>query len=154
MERSDGVGRLVLDTNVWLDWLVFADASVQAIRAGVQARRIEIVMNPPCRDELERALGYPMRRKVAPAEVQALWMVEALGMVRQIKVNGASASHRLPRCRDPDDQKFLELALDAEADFLVTRDKALLVFARRRFQPLPFRVMTPLQFGEIHALSA
>jgi hypothetical protein len=40
MERSDGVRRLVLDTNVWLDWLVFADASVQAIRAGVQARRI------------------------------------------------------------------------------------------------------------------
>jgi putative PIN family toxin of toxin-antitoxin system len=154
MERSDGVCRLVLDTNVWLDWLVFADASVQAIRTGVQARQIEIVMNPPCRDELERALGYPMRGEVAPADVQALWMVEALGMVRQIKVNGASAASRLPRCHDPGDQKFLELALDASADFLVTRDKALLVFARRRFQPLPFRVLTPLQFSEAHSLSA
>lgn len=154
MAGSDGVCRLVLDTNVWLDWLVFADASVQAIRAGVQARRIEIVMNPPCRAELERALGYPLRGEVAQPDVQALWMVEALGMVRQLKVNGASAAGRLPRCRDPDDQKFLELALNANADFLVTRDKALLVFARRRFQPLPFRVMTPQQFSEVQRHTA
>jgi uncharacterized protein len=149
MERSDGVHRLVLDTNVWLDWLVFADPATGPIRQAVQDRRIEIVMDQHCEAELERVLAYPIRGSVAPADVQALWMVEALGMVRRLKRNGtAAAPGALPRCRDQDDQKFLELARDGNADFLVTRDKALLEFARRRYQPLPFRVVTPIQFGE------
>ena len=44
---------------------------------------------------------------------------------------------RLPRCRDGDDQKFLEAARDARAEFLVTKDKALLGLAA------PFRIVTP-----------
>ena len=35
------------------------------------------------------------------------------------------------RCRDPDDQMFIDLALSARAQWLVTRDRALLVLARR-----------------------
>jgi len=151
---ADRIARLVLDTNVWLDWLVFADPSVCAIQAAVCERRAEIVLNPPCRDELERALGYPLRGTIASPDRRMQWLGEALGVVRQLEPNGAAATDLLPRCRDPDDQKFLELALDANADFLVTRDKALLVFARRRVRPLPFRVLTPLQFGEVHAPSA
>lgn len=155
MERSDGIRRLVLDTNVWLDWLVFADPAVGPIRQAVQDRRIEIVMDQPCEAELERVLSYPIRGSVAPADVQALWMVEALGMVRRLKRNGNGAvPPSLPRCRDPDDQKFLELARDGDADFLVTRDKALLALARRRYQPLPFRVVTPVQFHEVHRAAA
>ena len=52
----------------------------------------------------------------------------------------------LPRCRDPDDQKFLEAALAAHADYLITKDRALLYFARRRSRPLPFRIVTPASF--------
>ena len=36
-----------------------------------------------------------------------------------------------PRCTDPDDQKFLDLALHAHAKWLVSRDKALLRLARK-----------------------
>jgi predicted nucleic acid-binding protein len=49
----------------------------------------------------------------------------------------------LPRCTDCDDQKFLELARDSAADWLVTADKALLRLARRdRLRGL-FRILTP-----------
>jgi hypothetical protein len=49
----------------------------------------------------------------------------------------------LPRCADRDDQKFLELARDSGADWLVTADKALLKLARRdRLRGL-FRILTP-----------
>ena len=48
----------------------------------------------------------------------------------------------LPKCRDADDQKFLEAALAAQADFLVTKDEALLVLAKR---DLPFRIVKPGQ---------
>lgn len=49
----------------------------------------------------------------------------------------------LPRCRDPDDQKFLELARDGAADFLVTKDKALLKLRRISRDPGGFRIVTP-----------
>jgi predicted nucleic acid-binding protein len=54
----------------------------------------------------------------------------------------------LPVCRDPEDQKFLELANDCAAHFLVTRDRALLVLGRRKVQPLSFRIVTPEEFGD------
>ncbi len=50
---------------------------------------------------------------------------------------------RLPVCSDPDDQKFLELALACGAAYLVTKDRALLELARRSDRALPFRIVTP-----------
>ena len=37
--------RLVLDTNVWLDWLVFAEPSVGPIRRAVVARRAAVYID-------------------------------------------------------------------------------------------------------------
>ena len=48
----------------------------------------------------------------------------------------------LPRCRDPDDQPFLELARDAGAMALLTRDAQLLRLARR----CVFAIATPESF--------
>jgi len=50
---------------------------------------------------------------------------------------------RLPVCTDRDDQKFLELARDAGADILITKDKALLKLARKTAQAGLFRIMVP-----------
>lgn len=52
------------------------------------------------------------------------------------------ARRALPRCSDPDDQKFLVLADVALADCLLTRDKALLKLGRARYG-LPFRIAQP-----------
>jgi predicted nucleic acid-binding protein len=48
----------------------------------------------------------------------------------------------LPRCRDADDQKFLELAAALPAEALVSKDRALLDLRRRR---LPFAILSPLE---------
>ena len=37
--------RLVLDTNIWLDWLMFDDPAVAPVKAAVAAGRAEIVMD-------------------------------------------------------------------------------------------------------------
>jgi predicted nucleic acid-binding protein len=50
---------------------------------------------------------------------------------------------RLPVCTDRDDQKFLELARDAQADILITKDKALLKLAKRLAKAGMFKVMQP-----------
>jgi len=128
--------RLVLDTNVWLDWLVFRDPSVAPIAAAVAAGRAEVLIGAACEAELERALGYDLGRAVDVAACLA----ECRGVAKRIESVPAERAV-LPACRDPHDQKFLEAALAAGASFLVTKDKELLELARR--DSLPFRIVTP-----------
>jgi putative PIN family toxin of toxin-antitoxin system len=135
--------RLVLDTNVWLDWLVFGDPSIATIKAAVAAGRAEIFIDSDCEAELARALGYDLGRAVDVAGCVA----ECRRLARRIEpvaiANGAERA-QLPACRDRDDQKFLEAALAAGAGFLVTRDRALLKLARRA---LPFCIVAPAGFA-------
>src|SRR6266849_2288641 len=124
--------RLVLDTNVWLDWLVFDDRAIAPIRAAVAANRAEIFIDAACEAELERALGYDLgkKRTLDPAGRGAC-LAERRRVARRIDSAMPEAERaRLPACRDPDDQKFLAAALAARAGFLVTKDRALLDLAR------------------------
>ena len=133
--------RVVLDTNVWLDWLVFDDPSIAPIKAAVAANRVELFTDTACEAELERALGYDLGKRSVDV---AACIAECRRVARRIGSAAPEAERaRLPACRDPDDQKFLEAALAARAEFLVTRDRALLELARR---PLPFRILAPEGF--------
>jgi putative PIN family toxin of toxin-antitoxin system len=143
--------RLVLDTNIWLDWLVFADPSVGPIRTAVAAGSAVVIMDSACDAELERALGYPFRGEVAGQDKRDAWLAEVRGIIQRFDVSPAPDAVALPACRDPDDQKFLELARDCGADWLITRDKALLACARRGSRPLPFAIGTPQRFLEVAA---
>ena len=49
---------------------------------------------------------------------------------------------RVAPCRDPTDDRFLELAVNGRADFIVTGDPDLLVF--NRFRGIP--ILTPAAF--------
>ena len=140
--------RLVLDTQVWIDWLVFDDAAVAPIRAAVAAGRAEVVIDKECEAELARALGYPLGKR--SVDVQACLKLcletckkpDATLPDSFLPVRGKP----LPKCRDPDDQKFLELAAVARADYLITRDRALLELAKR---DLPFRILSPQAFATL-----
>jgi uncharacterized protein len=132
--------RLVLDTHVWLDWLAFDDPSVRHVKAAVAAQRAEIYMDAACEAELARVLGYPIAKKVADESLQAARLAEARSLVRPPARRLAEAERAaLPRCSDRDDQKFLELALAAQAHALLTKDRALLQLARRA----PFCIVSP-----------
>ncbi len=135
--------RLVLDTNVWLDWLVFDDPSAQPIAAAVAAGRARIHIDAACEAELVRVLAYERGKRTLDAAAQAACHAQ---MCTIVHIADPAASHplmRLPDCRDPDDQKFLELARACGADFLVSRDRALLEIGCRRGRPLPFAIVTP-----------
>ena len=161
--------RLVLDTNVWLDWLVFGDAGVAPIKAAVASGQAEILIDAACEQELLRVLAYPRSKKILDACAQAACMAECRRVARMLRreepgerregenrlspcrllrlsAKPAPVAH-LPVCRDPDDQKFLELARECRADFLVTKDRELLRLARRQLRPAPFRIVTPAQIN-------
>lgn len=132
--------RLVLDTQVWLDWLVFHDPGVSELRAAVEDGRAEVCIDAACDAELARVLAYDLGRHSLAPDAQAAALAQARRIARRIEVLLTDDQKRgLPRCRDRDDQIFLEAALAARADVLVTKDNELLRLARR----LPFRVATP-----------
>jgi uncharacterized protein len=137
--------RLVLDTQVWLDWLVFADPSVGALRACIDSRRAEVLIDAAGLAELQRVLAYPFGKRAVDA---AACLAACQKVATRVEAgSGERDPHHqvLPRCRDPDDQKFLTLAAAAHADCLVTRDRELLRLTRR-CAPW-FQVVSPAAFA-------
>jgi predicted nucleic acid-binding protein len=131
---------------VWLDWLVFDDPAIAPIKAAVAAHRAEVFIDAACEAELERALGYDLGKRSVDI---AACLAECRRVARRIEAAPTEAQRAgLPRCRDKDDQKFLEAALAARADVLVTKDRALLDLARSR-TAVPFRVLTPEGFAAV-----
>jgi len=87
--------------------------------------------------ELERVLRYP--RFPLIADDIANLLADYLPWCERVTVAEPPV---VPDCRDPDDRPFLELALVAGADFLVTGDADLLVLAPQFAIP----IITPAAF--------
>jgi putative PIN family toxin of toxin-antitoxin system len=121
--------RLVLDTNVVLDLLYWHDPAAAPLLAALGDGTASAVTDARCFAELEQVLRLD-RFGLDGAARQAL-ALRYRALCRWHETAPAPA-RSLPRCKDADDQKFLELALDAAAGLLVTKDKALLALARRR----------------------
>ncbi len=133
--------KLVLDTNVALDWLVFDDARFQPLALRITVGEAEVITTAACAAEFSRVLTYPTLKLSAARQAEAA----AAYTARTRQVPEKAALRGLPVCRDADDQKFLILAATAGADWLLTYDRALLVLARRLPADIPLRIATPLQ---------
>lgn len=143
---------LVLDTNVWLDWLVFNDPGVEWIKDAAAAGHATIFVSSDGEAELARVLGYDLSGRALSNAAQANALTEFRAVSNA--VTRAACAHvieALPRCADPDDQKFLELARDCLADWLVTKDGDLLALASRKVRALPFGIVTPVGLKQILA---
>jgi putative PIN family toxin of toxin-antitoxin system len=121
--------KLVLDTNVVIDWLVFDDAFLASFREQVQSGGIQVITHVPALDELRRVLAYPTLKLSAQRQAAVLERYGAL--VSFFEGDASILPLGFPRCRDSDDDPFLHLAWRAGADALVSRDKAVLKLARR-----------------------
>jgi putative PIN family toxin of toxin-antitoxin system len=124
------VPRIVLDTNVCLDLFVFRDPLSSHLLAALHSGAVQAVTREDCRDEWLRVLHYPqlpiderMRPSLVDAYDNCLTLLPADA--------AAAGEAQLPRCADPDDQKFLELALGSRARWLLSKDKELLKLDRR-----------------------
>ncbi len=134
--------RIVLDTNVCLDLFVFNDPRWAALLAALKDGSIEAVTREDCRTEWLVVLTYP--RLPLDSESRARSAAQFDALITCIPpLPGAPALARLPICSDPDDQKFLELARDAQAATLITKDKALLKLARKTAGSGLFRIIRP-----------
>ncbi|MBI5108526.1 MAG: putative toxin-antitoxin system toxin component, PIN family [Rhodocyclales bacterium] len=132
----------MFDTNVLVSLYVFADSRFTPLRDKVDAGEWLALTGEACLEEFRRVLTYPMFALSADRQQAALAAYEQ--RVAQIPaISAGTACAALPRCKDRDDQKFLELARDGAADWLVTADKALLKLARRDGLRGLFCILTP-----------
>jgi putative PIN family toxin of toxin-antitoxin system len=127
--------RLVLDTNIVLDWLLFKHVSMNVLRQGIQDQWIEVITYPPALDELRRVLTYPQFKLDASRQEEVLDLYRTQVSIPTLP-EGYSLEHLMlpagfPRCSDRDDEHFLALAHHAGADALVTKDKAVLRLRKR-----------------------
>ena len=118
--------RVVLDTNVLLDWLVFGEPSVLPLVTAIEAGRLAWLACAPMRVEFSRTLGYDNLAAWAPDREQALAAFD-----RHARLKPVPSTLPALRCRDADDQVFLDLAVAQGCRWLFTHDRALHQLARR-----------------------
>lgn len=134
--------RIVLDTNVCLDLFVFRDPRWSLLHTALKTGTVEAITREDCRMEWSIVLRYPHLKLDDTSRAQVAAEFDALIRCTDIpEVNPAAV--KLPICKDKDDQKFLELSRDIQADVLITKDKALLKLARKTRRDGLFSIMTP-----------
>ena len=124
-----GPPRIVLDTNVVLDWLYFRDPQCAVLADAVATQRVRWIASTTMRDEIEHVLergSLSARGPDGGSTVREGWqrwatMVEATPLVTPPGM----------RCTDSDDQKFIDLALATRAAALLSADRAVLRLAHR-----------------------
>ena len=114
--------RLVLDTNVLVSALVFGGHRWQGMRTAWQSGAVIPLVCRETADELIRVLCYPKFR-LDDTERDCL-LAEFLPYAEVVKLR--AHVHALPEVRDPDDAKFLALAVAGRADALISGDDDLL----------------------------
>lgn len=119
---------IVLDTNIVLDLLVFADPATQSLKDAFAVSRVQWIATPAMREELARVLSYP---QIAPRLVHyQLSAGDVLAAFdRQAQLVGVAPKADMT-CKDPDDQKFIDLAVAHQAQ-LLSKDHAVLQLKKR-----------------------
>jgi predicted nucleic acid-binding protein len=120
-------GDIVLDTNIALDLLVFDDPSTRPLAAQLESGLARWIATPPMRDELERVLAYEhIAARLQRRGLHAWAVLDRFD--RHAALMDAPAKAPLC-CSDPDDQKFIDLAI-AHRCLLLSKDAAVLALAR------------------------
>ena len=121
----------VIDTNIVLDLWLFEDPSTIPLRAALQSGAISHLATGSMRDELERVLTYPhLIKRMAKSNIQA---PDILNRFDEYQLAAEPAAKAACTCKDPDDQKFIDLAV-AHAVPLLSKDKAILCMKKRLLQ--------------------
>ena len=97
----------------------------------------QILMSEPVLTELQDVFSRPRFDKYLSAELRTAFLADLLEIVEIVEITEV-----LSICRDPKDDKFLELAISGQANLILSSDKDLLVL--QPFQDIA--IITPADF--------
>lgn len=119
---------VVVDTNIVLDLFVFSDPATVPLQRYLDDKALQWIATAAMREELARVLFYP---QIAPRmdyyQVTATTVLQRFDSYAQFVDAAPKAT---VTCKDPDDQKFIDLAVSYKAT-LLSKDKAVLCMAHR-----------------------
>ena len=127
----------ILDTNVWLDGLVFEDARLVSLADAIASGAVRVQATAPMLEEFAAVLRRPHFGLDEAARDAACARQRA-----SVTLHAPAPDCRLA-CTDPDDRMFLDLAVALRVDWLLSRDKALLRLRRVAGRRFGLRIGTP-----------
>jgi putative PIN family toxin of toxin-antitoxin system len=133
--------RVVLDTNCLISALLFSNGKLSWLRDAWQSGRFTPLASRDTVEELIRVFAYP-KFKLNKDE-QEILLADFLPYVETVQITGIPSG--LPALRDPDDVIFLELAVTAKADALISGDKDIHA-VKHQLDGIP--ILTVAEFAE------
>lgn len=120
---------VVLDTNVVFDWLLFGHPDGLALGSALGRGELRWIATAAMRDEFAHVLARGALGAWTPdrAVLEAAWD----GHCVEVRAPPPDSLASRFRCTDPDDQKFIDLAVAHGPCLLLTRDRAVLKLAKR-----------------------
>ncbi|MHB1200878.1 MAG: putative toxin-antitoxin system toxin component, PIN family [Polaromonas sp.] len=118
----------MLDTNIVLDVFVFNDAATLPLKKALEADELDWLATQAMRDELARVLAYP---KIVPRLKSYMLSADDVlaSFDRHARLLEVATKASLT-CSDPDDQKFIDLAVGGQAP-LLSKDRHILSMKKR-----------------------
>ena len=132
MTRSPRLPRVVIDTNLVLSALVFAQGRLTPLRHAWQGAHCQPLLSSITAAELLQVLAYP-KFKLSAADQQEL-LADYRPYCTTVRM--PAKLPKTPACRDPFDLPFLQLAIVGKADYLVSGGKDLLSLAGQFVCPI------------------
>jgi uncharacterized protein len=133
---------IVIDTNILISAALSPSGTAyQAFALAIQ--EFTIAQSAETYQEIAQRIYKPKFDKYISNERKE----EFLNLIR-IKSQFIDTQSQITSCRDPDDNKFLELAIDSDAQFLITGDQDLLILkSQPEYQHL---IISARDFLELH----
>ena len=120
--------RRVLDTNIVLDLWVFDEPKAQPLRTSVESGSTQWLATAAMREELARVLAYPqIAKRLTYRQLPASTVLGHFDRWAQLHPDAPKAPYA---CKDADDQKFIDLAVQHTAA-LHSKDAQVLCMKKR-----------------------
>lgn len=127
--------KIVVDTNVFISAFL-KTSSVPALAVQLVCREHAVLKSTDTEQEIRRVISRPHLQRYIDSSAHA-WLDSVLAMAESVEVK-----KRITVCRDPMDDKFLELAVNGGADLVISGDKDLI--SMTSFEGIP--IITPAIF--------
>lgn len=112
--------KTIIDTNLWISFLI--GKQLASLKPLLTSRKVQPILTKQLIDELILVTKRPKLRKYFDTQKvqELLKFLEVIGLFVEIKSD-------VSICRDAKDNFLLSLAIDSQADYLITGDVDLLV---------------------------
>ena len=131
--------RIVLDTNVLIS-AAFWYGSSNEIMEKIERNEIELILSKEIIEEFSRVLGYEeIQEKI---KNKSLEMKRTVGRVVSLSKIVVPSTRATIVKDDPDDNKFIEAALEGKANYIITQDNHLLKIKKYK----GIKIVSPSEF--------